>query len=82
MSRGQFETTGFQIEEARQQSELPESTRFSGLAGALSLAIDDSGERPRVNGISLAPRETLQIRAGSGIRLRGIQGQISIRLDF
>lgn len=73
---------GLAVEAEHWQSILPDSMRFSGLAGALNLAIDDSGDRPLVHGIELAPRETLRISAGKNSRLGGIQGQISIRLDF
>lgn len=61
---------------------LPDSVRFAGLAGALNLAIDTSTGSPRIEGIALAPRETLRFAAGSQEIIRGIQGHISIRLDF
>lgn len=72
----------FLTEPEQLQSILPDSMQFAGLAGAFNLSIDDSGERPLVEGISLAPSETLQIRAGRGNQIRGIQGHIAIRLDF
>ena len=61
---------------------LPDSVRFAGLAGALNLAIDTSTGSPRIEGIALAPRETLRFAAGSAEIIRGIQGHISIKLDF
>lgn len=61
---------------------LPDSLHFAGLAGTLSLAIDTSGSTPYVDGIELAPRETLRFVAGGSQEIRGLQGQISIRLDF
>lgn len=61
---------------------LPDSVRFAGLAGALNLAIDTSTGSPRIEGIALAPRETLRFAAGSQEIIRGFQGHISIKLDF
>lgn len=61
---------------------LPDSLQFAGLAGALNLVIDNSGSSPLVDGIELAPQETLRFVAGGAEQIRGLQGQISIRLDF
>lgn len=61
---------------------LPDSLQFAGLAGTLNLAIDNSGKTPLVDGIELAPRETLRFVAGRSGEIRGLQGQVSIRLDF
>lgn len=69
-------------ENAIQSAVLPDSLRFAGLAGALNLAIDNSGKSPLVDGIELAPRETLRFLARGTGEIRGLQGQISIRLDF
>ena len=64
------------------RASFPDSARFAGLAGALNLAIDTSNGQPLVEGIALAPRETLRFAAGSQDIIRGIQGHISIQLDF
>lgn len=64
------------------QFSLPDSVRFSGLAGRLNLAIDTSSGQTRVQGIALAPHETLRFAAGRRENIRGIQGQISIQFDF
>lgn len=64
------------------RTSLPDSILFAGLAGTLSLAIDTSNGRPLVEGIALAPRETLRFAAGNQNVIRGIQGQIAIQLDF
>ena len=67
---------------ASQNPQLPDSLHFAGLAGALNLAIDRSNGTPLVQGIELAPREILSIGANDSGALRGLHGQISIRLDF
>ena len=70
------------IASVTRQAALPDSVRFSGLAGRLSLAIDTSSGQPQVQGIALAPHETLRFAAGRRDNIRGIQGQISIQFDF
>ena len=62
--------------------QLPDSLHFAGLAGTLNLVIDKSNGTPLVDGIELAPRETLRIIADDNSGIRGLHGQISIRLDF
>ena len=74
-ARNLGDATGF-------RNALPDSVRFAGLAGALNLAIDTSTGTPRVQGIALAPRETLRFAASNQNFIRGFLGQISIQLDF
>lgn len=62
--------------------QLPDSLHFAGLAGALNLVIDKSNGTPLVEGIALAPRETLRFIADDAGGIGGLHGQISIRLDF
>lgn len=62
--------------------QLPDSLHFGGLAGALNLVIDKSNGTPLVDGIELAPSETLRFIAKDAGGVGGLFGQISIRLDF
>ncbi len=63
-------------------TQLPDSLHFAGLAGALNLVIDKSTGTPLVDGIALAPRETLRFIANDHGGIGGLLGQVSIRLDF
>lgn len=66
----------------RRPNALPGSAHFDGLAGALNLVVNEIEGRPQVNGIALAPKETLRFIAGRMEGIRGLQGRISIQLDF
>jgi 7-keto-8-aminopelargonate synthetase-like enzyme len=62
--------------------QLPDSVHFAGLAGTLNLVIDKSNGAPLIDGIELAPREILRFVANDSENIRGLHGQVSIRLDF